>query len=84
MFGKVAGLNRQLLIRLSKTQPQANLEQLEARYLAVAAREARLLAERDTHPAIKFPDWIVNRNDDSEVFEVISGRRTSSGPDRKV
>jgi len=65
----------QVLIRLSTTQAQANLDQLQARYLAVAAREVRLLAERDLRTEISFPDWLLSQQDDPEVLAVISGER---------
>ena len=65
----------QVLIRLSTTQAQANLDQLQARYLAVAAREVRLLAERDLRTEISFPDWLSSQQDDPEVLAVISGER---------
>lgn len=65
----------QVLIRLSTTQAQANLDQLQARYLAVAAREVRLLAERELRTEISFPDWLLSQQDDPEVLAVISGER---------
>jgi membrane fusion protein, type I secretion system len=65
----------QVLIRLSTTQAQAILDQLQARYLAVAAREVRLLAERDLRTEISFPDWLLSQQDDPEVLAVISGER---------
>ena len=63
----------QILIQLSTTQPQANLDQLQARYLAVSAREARLLAERDLKDEISFPLFLLEQKDDLETAEVISG-----------
>jgi len=65
----------QALIRLDRTQAQANLDQLQARFLAVAAREVRLLAERDLRTEISFPDWLSSQQDGPEVLTVISGER---------
>jgi len=65
----------QALIRLDRTQAQANLDQLQARFLAVAAREVRLLAERDLKTEISFPDWLSSQQDGPEVLTVISGER---------
>ncbi|MEM1404963.1 MAG: HlyD family type I secretion periplasmic adaptor subunit [Pseudomonadota bacterium] len=44
------------LLRLDRTQPEATYEQVNARYLALLATEARLSAERDGSKAIVFPE----------------------------
>lgn len=44
-----------VLLRLDRTQPEASYQQIKARYLALLATEARLVAERDGLGAIQFP-----------------------------
>ena len=62
------------LVRLEETQARATRELLEGKRLASLALEARLLAERDGHQRIAFPDPLRARAADPEVAKVIAGQ----------
>ena len=63
----------QVLFRLDDTQPRATLDLMRGRQRAAAALEARLVAERDGHDEITFPDWLLTDRDDPKVAAVIDG-----------
>ncbi|TCL69484.1 HlyD family type I secretion periplasmic adaptor subunit [Rhizobium sp. BK251] len=65
----------QVLIRLDDTQTKASLQIIRKRLNELAARTARLVAERDGAAAIAFPPDLVAATDDSEIANVISGER---------
>ncbi len=66
----------QVLIRLDDTQPRATLELLRGRHDTLRAREARLIAERDTSDAIAFPASLTSRQKETAVAELIAGERS--------
>ena len=63
----------QTLIVLDDTAARAMLDLLEARYRSAVAHNARLEAERDNRPAIRWPDWLQDEAvDDGEAAEVMA------------
>jgi HlyD family secretion protein len=62
-----------ILLRLDPTIPSANLAVLTKALDQLAARKARLDAERTGKDAISFPEDLVRRRDDSSVSELIAG-----------
>ena len=61
----------QLMFRLNDTQTRAERSILSAQINEVEARRARLVADRDGHPEITFPDRLTAN--DPALFEVIAG-----------
>lgn len=57
----------EVLLRLDPTNTAANAEVSKARYMAMLAQEARLLAERDGLEAIVWPEELTDRADDPEA-----------------
>jgi HlyD family type I secretion membrane fusion protein len=66
----------QLLIRLDATRAEATLHRLHARYDALVATEARLMAERDWRDFVAFPESLLNRGQIPEVLEILSGQQS--------
>lgn len=64
----------QVLIRLDETQARASYDLLYGRWTSAKALEARLLAERDSKDGITFPAELLDRGQDAEVAELISGQ----------
>lgn len=65
----------QILIRLDDTQTRANIAILAKRLNELAARTARLVAERDGKDAITFPaDLLANAGND-DVKSILAGER---------
>ncbi len=65
----------QVLVRLDKTQPLANLTLIKGHYNASRAHEARLRAERDQTVLITFPeDLEKGRHDNSEIAEILESQ----------
>lgn len=60
-----------VLMRLDSTQTRANLAIVTKRLNELAARLARLEAERDDLDDIAFPDWLLANNRDPEVAAAI-------------
>jgi HlyD family secretion protein len=65
----------QLLLRLDPTMPAANLAVVAKALDQLAGRKARLDAERDGADTINFPRDLLERVDDPEVSETVSGER---------
>lgn len=63
------------LLRLDKTSSEAQFEINKGHYVANLIQEARLLAERDGHPAIALPAELADRADDPEVAALIDAQR---------
>lgn len=61
----------QPLIRLDETQARAVLQQMQGQADALAAQEARLVAQRDGAAAVAFPADLLQRSSDSKVAEAI-------------
>ena len=64
----------QLLVRLDDTQTRATLERMRGRYAAVAALEARLLAERDGRETVEFAAELSAARADPNIAEVLDGQ----------
>jgi HlyD family secretion protein len=60
-----------IVMRLDATQTRANLAIVTKRLDELAARLARLEAERDDLAAIVFPDWLLARRDNADVGSAI-------------
>jgi HlyD family secretion protein len=63
----------QVLLHLDDTQTRANLAIIRKRLDELAARTARLAAELDDKPAIAFPASLVEKADDQEARDLMSG-----------
>ena len=59
------------LIQLDDTQTRAMLAQIKSEYLSARANEARLLAERDKHTTLAFPDEIKREANDPAIAELM-------------
>jgi HlyD family secretion protein len=64
-----------LLIRLDDTVTRANLAIIVKTLDELAARQARLEAERDDLDAVSFPDGLLGRASDSNVARTVDGER---------
>lgn len=60
-----------VVMRLDATQTRTNLAIVTKRLDELAARLARLEAERDDLPAITFPNWLLARRDNPDVISAI-------------
>ena len=69
--GDVVSENQPLL-EMDDTQPLAQLEIANSQLIALQAREARLIAERDNFPSISFPDSLATASAREEVLSQIS------------
>ena len=65
----------QVLIRLQDTRAKAIFELLRGKHRTAAAKEARLIAERDRLKKIKFPASLLAVRGEPEVTEMLSGQR---------
>lgn len=65
----------QILIRLDETQTKANIAILTKRLNELAARTARLVAERDGRDAIAFPPDLLANADSEDVKSILAGER---------
>ena len=66
-----------LLIRLDATLVQTNLAVIEKQLIEFSAREARLLAERDSANRIEFPGWLIELRDSADQVAMDSVRGES-------
>jgi HlyD family type I secretion membrane fusion protein len=64
-----------VIIQLDDTQARAALDLLEGEAVALAAQEARLVAERDGAQAVAFPADLLARIGDAKVAEALEGER---------
>jgi HlyD family type I secretion membrane fusion protein len=64
----------QVLIRLDRTQAQARYQAVRNRYRSLKATETRLVAEREGHASIHFPEELTSDRDDSRVAEILTGQ----------
>ncbi|HEV2562468.1 MAG TPA: HlyD family type I secretion periplasmic adaptor subunit [Rhizomicrobium sp.] len=67
----------QLLVQMDDTQARASLELLKGESDALAAQEARLIAERDNADQINFPPDLLARASDPKVAEAIRGEQSA-------
>ena len=63
-----------VLVRLEEIQSRAELELLRSRYVMASAVEARLIAERDGWDEVAFPEWLLDRLEEAEIIETVSGQ----------
>ncbi|MCC7273060.1 MAG: HlyD family type I secretion periplasmic adaptor subunit [Alphaproteobacteria bacterium] len=81
-----------IVVQLDDTASRANLQINEKRYRALVAMEARLIAERDSLPAIRFPSVLLDQATiDEETKEIVQAqinvfeaRRESIGSQEKI
>lgn len=64
-----------VLVRLEGTQTRANLQIIKGSLDELAARKARLEAERDGAERVRFPGELIARADDPELMRVLSGEQ---------
>lgn len=64
-----------ILIRLDETITRANLAIVVKALDELAARQARLEAERDGQDALSFPDSLTGRKDDPDVERILSSEQ---------
>lgn len=66
-----------VLVRLSGTQPETQIQLLWGQLAAAAAKEARLQAERDKADTVAFPDEIgsLSGGNNAEYRKIIDGQR---------
>jgi HlyD family secretion protein len=80
----------QILVHLDDTQTRASLAIVSKRLKELAARTARLTAERDGREAISFPERLLTNQQDPEVAAMLDGEqrlfndRRSSARGRKA
>jgi HlyD family secretion protein/epimerase transport system membrane fusion protein len=67
----------QLLVRLDDTQAVASFDLLTGENDALAAQEARLIAERDGKDHITFPPDLLSRSRDPAVAQAIQGEQSA-------
>lgn len=65
----------QTLIRLDDTKARTTLASLQGQLWDARAREARLLAERDEAPEIRFPDLLLAHAKDPVVAQAMTGQK---------
>lgn len=65
----------QVLVHLDDTQTRANLAIVSKRLKELAARTARLSAERDAKDAIAFPEDLLRDRENAEVAAMIDGEQ---------
>ena len=66
-----SGAKDQVLVVLEDTQPKAQLEVLKGQYHIAAAREARLVAQRDGLRAVAYPADLLADRDDPRAVEAM-------------
>ncbi len=64
----------EILVVFDATYARASLDMLTGQHDAALALQARLVAERDGKPEIRFPESLMRRADDPKVSEVIVGQ----------
>jgi HlyD family type I secretion membrane fusion protein len=61
----------QALVRLDETQARASLDMLQGQADALAAQEARLVAQKDNAPNVAFPADLLARSSDPKVADAM-------------
>jgi HlyD family type I secretion membrane fusion protein len=64
----------QVLVRLDDLEARALHDLLKAQQTALAAQQARLIAERDTKTVLTFPEGLMAQLPNSKVAEIIDGQ----------
>ncbi|MBK5927726.1 HlyD family type I secretion periplasmic adaptor subunit [Rhodobaculum claviforme] len=65
------------LVRLDDTAAQTTSRELELRQIRLEATEARLLAEHDRAPDLRFPDHLAAQRHDHEVAAILEGQEVA-------
>ena len=66
----------QVLARMDATQPDATRDLLQGQHNALQALEARLVAERDRLPTIRFPAHLEAQRSDLTMATILAGQET--------
>lgn len=61
----------QALVKLDETQARASLDMLQGQADALAAQEARLVAQKDNAPNVAFPADLLSRSSDPKVADAM-------------
>lgn len=61
----------QIVLTLEDTQAKSQLEIATGLYFVALAREARLIAQRDQRDDVSYPEFLLERTDDSRVREAM-------------
>ncbi|MGE4219833.1 MAG: HlyD family type I secretion periplasmic adaptor subunit, partial [Alphaproteobacteria bacterium] len=72
-----------ILVRLDDTQARASLAQIEGRYLAALAREARLRAEQAGQDRIAFPRVLMEGRNIPEIHDIMLGQENIFAANRQ-
>lgn len=62
----------QVVMTLDDTQPNSQLEIVRGQYFVALAREARLIAQRDQHDQVTYPQMLLDNADDQRVREAMA------------
>ena len=62
----------QVVMTLDDTQPNSQLEIVRGQYFVALAREARLIAQRDQHDQVTYPQTLLDNADDQRVREAMA------------
>jgi len=62
----------QVVMTLDDTQPNSQLEIVRGQYFVALAREARLVAQRDQHDQVTYPQTLLDNADDQRVREAMA------------
>jgi HlyD family secretion protein len=65
-----------LIMRLDETVPRANLGVIVCQLNELAARQSRLMAERDGAASVEVPSVVAGRDAAPELAQIIAGERT--------
>lgn len=72
-----------LLVTLDETQAMATVSRLRTQLDTQLSLEARLLAEQSDAEEVKFPEELIERNDDPHVQSILAGQRQEFDERRK-
>lgn len=73
----------QVLVLLDDIKARASVDLLQGRYMVASAVEARLIAERDRHDEVTFPDWLLETSRNPKVAEIIQAQNNEFNARRK-
>src|SRR5690242_10381772 len=64
-----------VVMRLDETVTRANLQLIDKHIDQLLGQQARLVAERDNHPAVSFPEHLANRSSDLSAGGIMAGEQ---------
>lgn len=83
--------HNQIIATIDDTQPRAQLEVLRGQFYIRVAQEARLAAQRDGRPAVRYPQELLGRRSDPRVEDAmrlqdhtLTARRAANDGERAV